>query len=305
VKFARAERPFINHFEDTFFMSTRFIAEVSSNHGQDLGRTLAFVDAAADIGCSGIKFQLFRIDALFAPEILARSAMHRSRAAWELPLDFLPKIAARCTSRGLAFGCTPFYLEAVTTLMPYVDFYKIASYELLWRDLFLACAATGKPIAFSTGIATLQEVDDAVSWLRAAGAETFDIFHCVSSYPARPAACNLAAIDTLRSRYRHPLGWSDHSANPAVIHRAVGRYRAETVEFHLDLDGRGAEFAAGHCWLPETIAPVIRQIRDGRIETGDPTADGDGLKTFSGDEADERLWRRDPSDGLRPFKELR
>ena len=67
----------------------KFIAEVSSNHAQDLDRSLAFVDAAADCGFDAVKFQLFRVAELFAPEILAKSPQHSKRVAWELPLAHL------------------------------------------------------------------------------------------------------------------------------------------------------------------------------------------------------------------------
>ena len=130
----------------------QFIAEVSSNHAQDLNRALAFVDCAANCGFDAVKFQLFRVAQLFAPEILEKSPQHRKRVAWELPLEHLEPIARRCRERNIAFSCTPFYLEAVTELQPYVAFYKIASYELLWTDLLKACAATGKPVIISTGI---------------------------------------------------------------------------------------------------------------------------------------------------------
>ena len=282
----------------------RFIAEVSSNHHQDLERALAFVDAAADLGCDGVKFQLFRVRSLFAASVLERSAGHRARARWELPVAFLPHLSARCRTRGIDFGCTPFYLQGVSHLAPFVDFYKIASYEILWKALFDQCAKTKKPVAFSTGISTIEEVDAAVSWLRDADAD-FEIYHCVSSYPTLPEACNLAAIETLKTRYACRVGWSDHSADPAVIHRAVGRFGADMVEFHLDLDGAGAEYPGGHCWLPAEIAPVINDIKGGRIAAGAPEADGDGRKVFQPGEADERQWRADPSDGLRPLKCIR
>ena len=105
------------------------------------GRALAFVDAAADAGCDAVKFQLFKIDRMFAPEILARSAKHRARAQWELPRAHLAPLAEHCARRGIQFSCTPFYLEAVAELLPFVDFYKIASYELLVTPLLEACAA--------------------------------------------------------------------------------------------------------------------------------------------------------------------
>ena len=79
----------------------RFIAEVSSNHNRSLERCLAFVDEASRLDFDAVKFQLFRIDALFAPEILERSAEHRARAEWELPREFLPAIAELDTSRQL------------------------------------------------------------------------------------------------------------------------------------------------------------------------------------------------------------
>jgi N-acetylneuraminate synthase len=120
-------------------MNTGFIAEVSSNHHQSLDRCFEFVDAAARIGCDAVKFQLFRVEKLFAPEILSRSETHRRRKQWELPLEFLEPLAQRSRRQGLAFACTPFDLQAVADLEPHVDFYKIASYELLWHDLIRAC----------------------------------------------------------------------------------------------------------------------------------------------------------------------
>src|ERR1700744_3175203 len=93
-----------------------FIAEASSNHGRDLARALAFVDAATDAGCDAVKFQLFKIDRMFAPEILAQSEKHRARKQWELPLSHLAPLAERCLARGIQFSCTPFYREAVDEL---------------------------------------------------------------------------------------------------------------------------------------------------------------------------------------------
>ncbi|MHB1222174.1 MAG: N-acetylneuraminate synthase family protein, partial [Gammaproteobacteria bacterium] len=112
----------------------QFIAEVSSNHHRDLSRSFDFIDAAAHAGCSAVKFQLFKIEQLFSHEILDRSEKHRKRKEWELPLEFVPQLAQRCRELGIGFSCTPFYLEAVSELEPYVAFYKIASYELLWDD---------------------------------------------------------------------------------------------------------------------------------------------------------------------------
>ena len=286
-------------------MTVQFVAEVSSNHRRDLDRALAFVDAAARLGCSAVKFQLVRVDELFAPEILARSAQHRARAEWELPETFLPVLARRSRELGIAFACTPFSLRAVDVLEPYVDFFKVASYELLWEDLLRACAATGKPVVAATGMATLDEVVRAAGVLRDGGCRHPVLLHCTSGYPTPVDQCNLAAIDTIRRATDAMVGWSDHSVCPAVVHRAVQRWGAEMIEFHLDLDGIGAEFAAGHCWLPRQIAPVIDAVRAGATVETSAAADGTGEKQPVEAEAADRAWRADPADGLRPMRAIR
>jgi N-acetylneuraminate synthase len=283
-----------------------FIAEVSSNHQQDIERCFHFVDVAADLGCWAVKFQLFKINSLFAPEALEKKPELRARKQWELPVSFLPAIAERCNKKNIQFSCTPFYLRAVNELFPYVDFYKIASYEMLWSDLLTACASTGKPVVFSTGMATIEEVEQAFHILVNAGCNDLTLLHCVSGYPTPVADCNLSVIETLRNKFNNEkqnikisFGWSDHSVNPAVIYRAVHRWGAETVEFHLDLEGQGAEFLTGHCWLPQQISPVIEQVINGF------TADGDSKKLPASSEISDRDWRADPSDGLRPLLKTR
>jgi len=279
-------------------MSINFIAEVSSNHSRDLARSLEFVDIAADVGCDSVKFQLFKIDQLFSPEILRQSSKISNRKQWELPLEFLPILAERSRERGIQFSCTPFYLDAVEELAPYVDFYKVASYELLWDDLLVACARTGKPVIISTGMANLDEIKHAVAVLRNNNCEP-TLLHCTSAYPTPHDEANLAAIETIRSTTGCEVGWSDHTVNAGIIHRAIHRWNVKVIEFHLDLDGKGAEFESGHCWLPQQISSVIKQVKDGQ------EGDGNGIKEPLSSEIPERLWRADPSDGLRPFKSIR
>ena len=280
-------------------MNPIFIAEASSNHARDLSRACAFVDAAADAGCDAVKFQLFKIDRMFAPEILSRSEKHRARREWELPLAHLEPLAERCFQRGIQFSCTPFYLEAVEELRPFVNFYKIASYELLVTPLLEACARTGKPIVLSTGMATMEEIRQAAETLKRAGAKDVTLLHCVSAYPTPPEEANLSAISAIRVATGCAVGWSDHTRKPSVIERVVHRWGASVVEFHLDLDGQGAEYEAGHCWLPEEIAPVIARIRESL------KADGEGFKGPQPSELSDRDWRADPADGMRPLRHIR
>jgi sialic acid synthase SpsE len=276
----------------------QFIAEVSSNHSRDINRALAFIDSASSADCNAVKFQLFKIDKLFAPEILENSKQHRDRRQWELPLEFLPILSDRCKEKGIQFSCTPFYLDAVKELEPYVDFYKIASYELLWDDLLIACALTEKPVIISTGMANIDEIKHAVKILRNNNCEPV-VLHCTSAYPTPYKEANLSAIETIHKSIGCETGWSDHTVDPGVIHRAIHKWNAKIIEFHLDLDGKGEEFESGHCWLPEQIGSVIKQVRHAE------DADGDGIKEPVPSEISDRLWRTDPSDGLRPFKSIR
>ena len=123
--------------------------------------------------------------------------------------------------------------------------------------------------------------------------------HCESSYPVNAKEANLAAIGSMRSALNCPIGWSDHSRDPAVVLRAAMKWGAEIFEFHLDLDETGAEYGAGHCWLPKELQDVITLIERGKV------ADGDGVKQPGISESDDRSWRADPKDGLRPLIEKR
>ena len=178
---------------------TRFIAELGSNHNGDRERCLELVDAAATAGCQAVKLQVFRVEDLFAGEALARYPRLAARRAWEFPLALLDPVRERCEHHGLELHVTPFGLWAVRALVDNVDGFKIASYELLWHELIRACAATGKPLLISTGMATSEEIAGAV---RATGGGELRLLHCVSGYPTPPQQANLAAIATLRALYR-------------------------------------------------------------------------------------------------------
>ena len=275
------------------------MAEVSSNHNSDLERSKEFIRVAAATGCQAVKFQLFKLNQLFAPEAITANPSLKEREQWELPLDFIPVLSGLAHTSGLEFSCTPFYLDAVDELQPYVDFYKIASYELLWNDLLVKVAAMKKPVVLSTGMAEMHEIAGAVEMLRKSGCTDLTLLQCVSGYPTPVDEANLSVIQTLREKFRCHAGWSDHSVSPAVIYRAIHKWDASMVEFHLDLEGKGKEFETGHCWLPGEIREVISTIRNGSL------ADGSGEKKPAPSELPDRAWRADPTDGLRPLKETR
>ncbi len=277
----------------------KFVSEVSSNHSCDIRRCKEFIKVSADIGCDAVKFQLFKIDQLFSHEILERSETHRSRKQWELPVEFIPELSKYSHELGIEFSCTPFYLDAVDELNEFVDFFKIASYELLWDDLIIKCAQTAKPLVLSTGMATIDEIENAINLFRKNSNAELTLLHAISAYPTPANEANLAVIKTLRDKFNCKIGLSDHSVSTAVIARSIFKWDADMIEFHLDLDGKGEEFASGHCWLPKQTSEMIDLIKEGI------TADGEGIKEPMKSELPDRDWRADPSDGLRPLIKMR
>lgn len=260
---------------------------------------LEFVSKAAESGFDAIKIQYFEVEELFSPEILRDSEEHRSRKNWELDRSLIPDLARETRRAGLKFGATVFSLESAKWLGDFVDFFKIASYELLWTRLLREVGGHGIPVIVSTGMAELSEILDAESVLREAGCQDYAFLHCVSAYPTPAHQSNLAAISTIRNAVQCRVGWSDHSRDPSVISRAVHHWGAEIVEMHLDLDGRGFEFFPGHSWLPGEAQTVIQEVRRGF------SADGHGQKKPMPLEEVDVLWRADPEDGFRPLRSIR
>jgi len=271
---------------------TYFIAEICSNHLNSLNRSKKIIYKAREIGCDAVKFQLFETTRLFSNLVLKKNKSLRNVKKLELSKKLIPELSKYAKKIGIKFGCTPFYLEAIDFLNPYVDFFKIGSYELLRKDLFIKCISKKKHIIFSTGMSTQNEIIDILNLFKKKNFYNFSILRCVSNYPTNIKDVNLGSIDTLRSlvdkklKKKIKVGWSDHSRNASVIIKSIFKYNAEIVEFHFDIDGKGKEYAKGHCWLPKEIENVL---------------DGNGKLEFSIHEKKERNWRSDPTDGLRPL----
>jgi len=275
------------------------IAEISSNHNQDLSRTKELIHAAVESGADAVKFQLFTIEQLFHSSALAAFPGHRDRSKWELPRDFIPELRDLSHKLGIKFGCTPFDLDSAEFLRSHVDFVKISSYELLWLVLVRHCAGLGLPVILSSGMATEEEVGDSVTAFFEAGGLDLSLLHCVSAYPTPADEANLRAIPYLRDRFGIPIGWSDHSHSFGTVLRACFKWKAEILELHFDLDGRGYEASSGHCWLPAELLELSAALSEGF------KSDGPGGKSPAASELADRDWRADPADGLRPLRVLR
>lgn len=282
-------------------MTVKWIAEIGSNHNQNLLRIIRLIRKAKHVGCDAVKFQLFKAERLYAPEFKTRIEEMKS---WELPGEFVPEIEDCCGELDIEFGCSVFDLDAVDMAGEYADWLKIGSYELLWRNLIKAVIESGKPWMLSTGMARWSQVEKVISMGTAMKLRDYNyrhhqfpivIFHCNSNYPARPRNCDLGNIRRLKRVLNVPIGWSDHTVEPGVIHKAVA-FGAEAIEFHFDLeDGEGFESQTGHCWKPSEIKEVVYDVKVGEVAglVSDPHED------------EARKWRTDPSDGLRPLKKFR
>ena len=279
----------------------KFIADIGSCHNQDFDRCQELIQTAKEIGCWGVKFQLFN-STLYRP---GHKAISERLSKWALPIGWLPEIARVCNGLDIKFGCTPFYVGAIRQLKKHVDFLKIGSYELLWLDLIKACAKVDKPLFISCGMAKDTEITTAMMTANNARPTVMTpfykmaLFHCNSAYPASPEDCYLYRIEKLREHYRRmDIGWSDHTTHPSVVYQAIAS-GATMIEFHLDLaDREGWESEYGHCWTPDKMGDVIETVRYMEKARGihiPPAA-------IQGKWDELRNQRTSPKDGMRPLK---
>ena len=176
-----------------------------------------------------------------------------------------------------------------------MDFFKIASYELIWDELLIKCANTKKPIVISTGMADEKETQNAFNILKKNKSKQIIFMHCVSNYPVTVQNVNLAKIETLRKKFKVDVGFSDHTVNQDIIRRAFYKWDCRVFEFHFDLDKKGLEYKSGHCWLPNKLENLIRSF-----DFDSHQYDGSGKIKPLNVEKKERMWRRD-KDGFRPI----
>jgi pseudaminic acid synthase len=257
------------------------IAELSANHLGSLERALAIVDAAADAGCDALKLQTFTPGSMTLDS--ARGDFHiaegpwRGRSLWELygeactPWDWHARIFAHGAARGLVVFSTPFDERAVEQLDRLgAPAFKIASFELVDLELIACAAATGKPVILSTGMASDEEVGEAVETARRHGDGGIALLHCVSGYPTPIEQTNLRRLDAI-ARYGTVVGISDHSAGAIVPIAAVAR-GASIVEKHLTLCRADGGPDAGFSLEPAEMAEVVRGARLAWRALGDGSA---------------------------------
>jgi N-acetylneuraminate synthase len=244
------------------------VAEVSANHRRQLERAVRIIEAAADCGADAVKFQAYTPDTLTidcsAPEFRLQGTIWDGRTLYELyreaytPWEWLPELKQAAQSHGLAWFASAFDASSVELLQGLdAPAYKIASFELVDLPLLERVAATGKPVILSTGMATLEEIDEAV---RTVGPAPLALLHCVSAYPAAAADMHLRAIPRLAEEFGVPVGLSDHTLDAATAVAAV-TLGACIVEKHLTIARRDGGPDAAFSLEPAEFAQMARGVR--------------------------------------------
>lgn len=224
------------------------IAELSANHNGDLDRALATIDAAHSSGADAIKIQTYTADTMTID--CDSEDFQISGGPWdgyklydlykwaETPFEWHEALFDHARKRGITIFSTPFDESAVSLLESLnAPAYKIASFEITDLPLIACVAQTGKPVIMSTGMASEEEIDEAVSTARAGGCKDLALLHCISSYPAPMSQANVRQLTELARRFSLETGLSDHTLGTAASVAAVS-LGACIIEKHFVLDRR-------------------------------------------------------------------
>jgi N-acetylneuraminate synthase len=222
------------------------IAELSANHNQSFDQAVKILRAAKDAGADAVKLQTYTADTITLRSDkeffrIAGGTLWDGRTLHDLyqeaftPWEWQPKLKTIADELGMHLFSSAFDDTAVDFLEQMnVPAHKVASFELVDIGLIQKMARTGKPLIMSTGIASEEEIAEAVDAARTAGADQVALLKCTSAYPAPPEEANLLTIPELALRFHCPVGLSDHTMGIAVPVAAVA-LGACIIEKHLCL----------------------------------------------------------------------
>lgn len=263
--------PIANIFSDTNCSPCYLVAEISANHNGSIEHAERIVRAAADSGADAIKLQTYTPDTITLPStndyFMVNDGPWQGRNLYELyaeahmPWEWQPRLKALANDLGLDCFSTAFDVSSVDFLEDLdMPCHKVASFEVVDIPLLKKIASTGKPVILSTGMASLAEIDEAVSVLRQNGAGGLLLLKCVSAYPAQAQEYNLRTIPNLSETFQCPAGLSDHTMGDvtAIAAAVIG---ARLIEKHFTLSRSDGGPDSSFSMEAVEFAEMSRRIR--------------------------------------------
>lgn len=254
------------------------IAEMSGNHAGSIENALKIVRAASKAGADCIKIQTYTADTITID--CDNEYFRIGDGTWKgenlyslyqkayTPWEWQPEIFEEAKKEGLEFFSTPFDFTSVDFLEDMgVTFYKIASFELVDIPLIKYVAKTGKPIIMSTGMATLEEIEEAVEAVKSCKNDNLALLRCASAYPAVTDEMNLRTMIDMKERFNIPVGLSDHSMGSvgAVTSVALG---GSIIEKHFCLSREIENPDSSFSMEPSEFEAMVRDVRQAELSLG-------------------------------------
>lgn len=255
------------------------IAEAGVNHNGSVDNAKSMIDAAADAGADIIKFQTFKSEELVTKDASKASYQEENTGNNDSQLSMLKKLELSesdhielknyCQKRGIEFLSTPFDMESIGYLNELgISLWKIPSGEITNYPYLAKIASTGKPIIMSTGMSTIEEIEDAMRVLRDNGAKSISLLHCNTQYPTPFTDVNLNVMNTLKESFDVEVGYSDHTLGIEVPIAAVAM-GASIIEKHFTLDRnmQGPDHKAS--LEPQELKTMVDSIRNIEMALGE------------------------------------
>lgn len=247
------------------------IAEMSGNHNRSLQRALEIVEAAARCGVHAVKLQTYTPDTMTIKSEKNSFLIDDADSPWQgmslyrlyeqahTPWEWHGPIFERCRRLGLIVFSSVFDDTSIDFLENlHVPAYKIASFENTYLPLIRKAAATGKPVLLSTGMATREELGEAVHAAREVGSGDMILLKCTSTYPADPEESNLATIPDLRAAFGTEVGLSDHTLGVGVAIAAIS-LGASVIEKHFTLSRRDGGIDSAFSMEPHEMRLLVEE----------------------------------------------
>lgn len=240
------------------------IAEVGGNHEGDFDYAKVLCDLAIESGADYVKFQLYTGDTLVSP--VESSDRHKHFQGFELTPDQHIELARRCRRAGVGYNASVWDPNALEWIDDYLDFYKIGSGDLTAWPMLEHLARRGKPVILSTGLATMDEVLEAVGFIQSINPvyrqpENLALLQCTAMYPTEDRDANLRVMDSLRERTGLTVGYSDHTEGSLALLVAAAR-GARILEFHFTDSRDGKTFRDHKVSLTRDEVIVLRERLD-------------------------------------------